>query len=55
VNLVNEYDIDGLRIDTIPEIHVDFWQALTDRLGDAYTIGECYNGEYDTFRLFHSV
>ncbi|KAF8653556.1 hypothetical protein AX16_003893 [Volvariella volvacea WC 439] len=37
--LVDEYDIDGLRIDTLKHVRIDFWPEFA-RSADVYTIGE---------------
>lgn len=44
-NLITEYGFDGIRIDTVPEIHPDFWAAFADAAG-VYQIGEVFNGNY---------
>jgi len=40
---VKKYNIDGLRIDTIPEVSSDFWQQFAASSG-VYTVGECFDG-----------
>ena len=42
-DLIIRYDIDGLRIDTIPEVAPDFWWEFTQAAG-VYTMGEVDNG-----------
>ena len=44
--LVQEYNFDGLRIDTIPEVPKWFWDKFTAAAG-VYQIGENYNGNPD--------
>jgi len=44
-NLVAEYQIDGIRIDTIPEVHGDFWADFGKAAG-VYQVGEVFNGDY---------
>ncbi|KAF5348030.1 hypothetical protein D9758_010052 [Tetrapyrgos nigripes] len=41
--LVQEYSIDGLRIDTVKHIRQDFWQGFSDAAG-VYTVGEVLIG-----------
>jgi alpha-amylase len=45
-NLVQKYKIDGLRIDTVPEVPQDFWKEFATSAG-VYTVGECYDGRPD--------
>lgn len=44
--LVTEYDVDGLRIDTIPEVPKFFWDGFQDAAG-CYAIGEVFDGRID--------
>ena len=32
-NLVKEYDFDGVRIDTLPEVSKEFWGEFTNAAG----------------------
>ena len=41
-DLIVEYDIDGLRIDTVPEVPKWFWKELTTSV-DIFGIGDCFN------------
>ena len=41
-NLVTEYDFDGIRIDTIPEVPKWFWKKFADSAG-VYQLGEAFN------------
>ena len=43
-SLKDTYDFDGLRIDTIPEVHPDFWSEFSQAAG-MYTVGEVLNGD----------
>eukprot|EP00121_Abeoforma_whisleri_P012120 Awhi_evm1s11186 len=43
-NLVNKYKIDGLRVDTVPEVKRQFWQEFV-HYGGVYAIGEYFNGD----------
>jgi len=45
-NLVQKYNIDGLRIDTIPEVPKDFWGEFTNAAG-VYAVGEVFDGRVD--------
>jgi alpha-amylase len=41
-NIISTYDIDGLRIDTVPEVSKDFWNQFTPASG-VYTVGEVFD------------
>lgn len=41
---VQKYSIDGIRIDTIPEVHKDFWSEYIQSAG-VYSVGEVFNGD----------
>lgn len=43
-NLVNTYNFDGIRIDTIPEVPKDFWSEYGEAAG-VFQMGECFNGD----------
>jgi len=43
-NVVEEFDFDGIRIDTIPEVPKDFWAEYTEAAG-VFQMGECFNGD----------
>ncbi|KAG0635963.1 glycoside hydrolase superfamily [Tuber brumale] len=43
-NLVSEYSIDGLRLDTVKHVEKDFWSGFTRSAG-VYTIGEVFSGD----------
>ena len=43
-NIVTEYDFDGIRIDTIPEVPADFWSEYGESAG-VFQMGECFNGD----------
>jgi alpha-amylase len=45
-NLVNTYEFDGIRIDTIPEVKKDFWKEYGESAG-VFQMGECFNGNSD--------
>ena len=42
-DMVNKYHIDGLRIDTIPEVPKWFWSQFSQASG-VYTVGEVFDG-----------
>ena len=43
-SLQAEYDFDGYRIDTVPEVHPDFWSEFNEAAG-MYCVGEVFNGD----------
>lgn len=43
-NLVQTYNLDGIRIDTIPEVPKSFWSEYTASAG-VFPMGECFNGD----------
>lgn len=45
-NLVTKFDIDGLRIDTIPEVAPEFWKKYTDAAG-VFATGEVFDGDFN--------
>ena len=42
--LIKVYKIDGLRIDTVPEVPKSFWAEFTKESG-VYTVGEVFDGD----------
>ncbi len=48
-NLVNNYNIDGLRVDTTPEVPKWFWQKFKSAAG-VFTLGEVFDGSLDYLR-----
>jgi alpha-amylase len=42
--VVNKFGIDGLRVDTVPEVPKWFWQQFSSSAG-VYTVGEVFNGD----------
>lgn len=42
--VITEFDIDGLRIDTVPEVKREFWKEYTDAAG-CYAVGEIFNSD----------
>ena len=44
-DIVANYTFDGIRIDTIPEVHPDFWSEFVSSAG-VYQVGEVFNGDY---------
>ncbi|KAJ3859433.1 alpha-amylase [Lentinula novae-zelandiae] len=42
-NLVSNYDIDGLRVDTVKHVRQDFWPDFASNAG-VYTVGEVFTG-----------
>ncbi|KAL4948298.1 glycoside hydrolase superfamily [Aspergillus filifer] len=45
-NLVSNYSIDGLRVDTVRHVQKDFWRDFNDAAG-VYCIGEIFHGSQD--------
>lgn len=45
-NLIVKYNIDGIRIDTIPEVPKWFWKQFAQAAG-VYQVGEVFNGRVD--------
>ncbi|GAW04971.1 glycoside hydrolase family 13 protein [Lentinula edodes] len=43
-NLVSDYSIDGLRVDTVKHVRKDFWPEFASSAG-VYTVGEVLTGE----------
>lgn len=43
-NLVEMYNFDGIRIDTVPEVPKDFWKEYGAHSG-VFQMGECFNGD----------
>lgn len=44
VNLADEYNLDGFRVDTVVEVKNSFWADMHTALGDGLTIGELFSG-----------
>jgi len=45
-NLIQKYKIDGIRIDTIPEVPKWFWKLFAESAG-VYQVGEVFDGRID--------
>lgn len=45
-NLIKKYSIDGIRIDTIPEVPKWFWKLFAESAG-VYQVGEVFDGRID--------
>lgn len=43
-SLQSKYGFDGYRVDTVPEVHPDFWSEFQAAAG-AYCVGEVFNGD----------
>jgi alpha-amylase len=43
-SLKSKYGFDGYRVDTIPEVHPDFWSEFNTAAGQ-YCVGEVFNGD----------
>jgi len=46
-SIVSTYQLDGLRIDTVPEVPKPFWKTFQQSLGNLYTLGEVFDGRVD--------
>lgn len=44
--LITEFNIDGLRIDTVPEVPKWFWKNFTETAG-VYTVGEVFYPDWE--------
>eukprot|EP00343_Euplotes_focardii_P004097 CAMPEP_0205815078 /NCGR_PEP_ID=MMETSP0205-20121125/20537_1 /ASSEMBLY_ACC=CAM_ASM_000278 /TAXON_ID=36767 /ORGANISM="Euplotes focardii, Strain TN1" /LENGTH=393 /DNA_ID=CAMNT_0053100407 /DNA_START=138 /DNA_END=1316 /DNA_ORIENTATION=- len=44
--VIKEFDVDGLRIDTVPEVKRQFWKEYTEA-ADCYAVGEIFNSNVD--------
>jgi alpha-amylase len=47
-NLVNEYDVDGLRVDTVKHIRKDFWPDFVQAAG-VFTLGEVKSSRWHQY------
>lgn len=45
-DIITKYDIDGIRIDTVPEVKREFWSEYTKEAG-CYAVGEIFNSNVD--------
>ncbi len=45
-DLVEKYNIDGIRIDTVPEVPKWFWSEFRKAAG-VYQVGECFDARVD--------
>lgn len=45
-DLVKKYEIDGIRIDTVPEVPKWFWKQFADSSG-VYQVGEAFDGRLE--------
>lgn len=43
--LINDYGIDGLRIDTVMQVEKDFWDGFRHAAGNTYMLGEINQGD----------
>jgi len=43
-SMVSKYKLDGLRIDTVPEVKKQFWSEFSENAG-VFSIGEVFNGD----------
>lgn len=50
-NLVTEFDIDGLRVDTTPEVPKDFWAEYA-KAANVFTLGEVFSNRKNYIRPY---
>jgi alpha-amylase len=43
--LVSNYTIDGLRIDSVQQVNTGFWPSFQAAAGGIHALGEVYNGD----------
>ncbi|PFH47194.1 glycoside hydrolase family 13 protein [Amanita thiersii Skay4041] len=53
-SLVNEYEADGVRIDTVKHVRKDFWPGFAQSAG-VFTLGEVLSGEVDYVSNYSDV
>ena len=52
--LVKDYDFDGIRVDTVPEVKPNFWKSFNQAAG-TYAIGEVFNGDINYVSPFQGA
>jgi len=50
-SIVNTYGFDGIRIDTVPHVPVDFWKQFTKSSG-VYSLGEVFDPDMNYHKSF---
>lgn len=53
-DLVKTYSIDGLRVDTTPEVNKPFWRAF-QAAANVYAVGEVFNGDVQYVSSFQGT
>jgi len=53
-DLVEEFDVDGLRIDTIPEVDPNFWKSYQQSAG-VYAVGEVFTSDVSCIGTYSQV
>lgn len=52
-DIIKKYDLDGIRIDTIPEVPKWFWKEFTQAAG-VFSVGEAFDERYDYVGSYQS-
>jgi len=52
--LIANFSIDGLRVDTVAEVHPDFWTSFQQAAG-IYAVGEVFNGDVNYVSPYQHV
>jgi alpha-amylase len=52
--LVKEFDFDGVRVDTVPEVKPAFWKSFNAAAG-TFAVGEVFNGDIDYVSPFQGA
>ena len=53
-SLVKEFNFDGVRVDTVPEVKPAFWKSFNEAAG-TFAIGEVFNGDVDYVSPFQGA
>lgn len=53
-SLVSNYSIDGLRLDTVPYVDLDFWKGFQQASG-VFSTGEVFQGDFNYFCPFQKT
>jgi alpha-amylase len=53
--IIKEYSMDGIRVDTVKHIPIDFWKKLVNQSGSIYMLGEVFDGGVSYLSRYTSV
>ncbi|KAH7815468.1 alpha-amylase [Monocercomonoides exilis] len=53
--IINEYSLDGIRIDTIKHVPKDFWAELVKSVPNVYMLGEVFDGNVDYLKGYTRI